>query len=94
MKNHESISFDLLVNIQSYSDDELRAISETLQKQELEISRERRLIHGKLDIIRAEIVRRLREKHEAGESLIDEGDLSRLTSILDSQPQSSEDGTD
>ncbi len=79
-------SFDVLVNIRSYSDDELRELSERLQREEREISRERRIIHGKLDIIRAEIVRRLRDKHKTGDGLFREEDIDSLSAILSGRP--------
>jgi hypothetical protein len=85
MSDKESASFDLLVNIQSYSDQELRDLSESLQRQEQEISKTRRLIHGQIDILRAEMVRRMRDRHAAGESLFSEGDVDRLSSILSSR---------
>lgn len=78
----EEPSFDVLVNIQSYSDEELKALSDELQRQEKEISRRRRIIHAQIDIVRAEIVRRLRDKHRAGISLFDEGDIQALSEIL------------
>ncbi|GAB4247112.1 MAG: hypothetical protein Kow00122_04320 [Thermoleophilia bacterium] len=83
-EKHET-SFDLLVNIQSYTDDELKQLAERLQAEEHEISKTRRLIHAKLDILRAEMVRRLRSKHTSGESLFSEGDVEKLSSILSSR---------
>lgn len=85
MTEPDAPPFDLLINIQSYSDDELRAQLDKLQQEELDISRTRRLIHASLDILRAEIVRRLRDKHKSGETLFSEGDVSRLTAILSSR---------
>ncbi len=85
MSERETASFDLLVNIQSYSDDELKALSQALQEEELEISKQRRILHGKIDIIRAEMVRRLRDKHQAGESLFGAGEVDKLTAILSSR---------
>lgn len=93
MTGPESPSFDLLINLQSYSDDELRSLLDQLQQEELEVSKRRRLIHASLDILRAEIVRRLRAKHKSGESLFSEGDVSRLTSILSNRPQTLEEET-
>ena len=58
--------FETLVNIQSYSDEELHELADRLSAEEREISKRRRLLHGEIDIVRAEIVRRLREKHSAG----------------------------
>lgn len=85
MSDVDTASFDLLVNIQSYSDGELKELADTLESEEREISKSRRLIHAKLDILRAELVRRLRDKHRAGESLIAEGDVEKLSSILSSR---------
>ena len=93
MTGPESPPFDVLINLQSYSDDELRSLLDQLQQEELEISKRRRLIHASLDILRAEIVRRLRDKHKSGESLFSEGDVSRLTSILSGRPKTLEEET-
>jgi hypothetical protein len=93
MSGTESPPFDLLINLQSYSDDELRLLLDRLQQEELEVSKRRRLIHASLDILRAEIVRRLRDKHKSGESLFSEGDVSRLTSILSNRPKALEEET-
>lgn len=85
MSDVDTASFDLLVNIQSYSDGELKSLAGTLEREEQEISKSRRLIHAKLDILRAEMVRRLRDKHHAGVSLVVEGDVEKLSAILSSR---------
>jgi hypothetical protein len=85
MSEQDTSSFDLLVNIQSYPDDELKALVMRLETEEREISKKRRLLHGQLDLVRAEMVRRLRDKHNAGAALFDEADISRLSSILSSR---------
>jgi hypothetical protein len=74
--------FERLINIQSYSDEELHELADRLSAEEREISKRRRLLHGEIDILRAEIIRRLREKHSAGGSLVDHGDVDVLTDIL------------
>lgn len=74
--------FETLVNIQSYTDDELHEMTDRLAAEEREISKRRRLLHGEIDILRAEIVRRLHEKHSGGGSLVEHGDLEVLTDIL------------
>jgi RsiG-like len=73
--------FERLVNVQSYSDDELRELADKLAAEERELSKRRRLLHGEIDIIRAEIVRRLREKHSSG-GLVKDGEVAALTDIL------------
>ena len=46
------------------------------------MSYRRRILHGKIDILRAELVNRLRKKHEGGEDVISGADVQRLTDIL------------
>jgi hypothetical protein len=46
------------------------------------VSYRRRILHGKIDILRAELVNRLRKKHEGGEDVISGADVQRLTDIL------------
>ena len=46
------------------------------------MSYRRRILHGKIDILRAELVNRLRKKHEGGEEVISGADVQRLTDIL------------
>ena len=75
-------SFERLVNIQMYSDDELRSLVDVLTKEEAELSRRRRLLQGELDIVRAELVRRLRDKSDAPDGLVVDGDIAALSKIL------------
>jgi hypothetical protein len=74
--------FERLVNVQSYSDEELKKLARQLAEQEAGLSKERRLLHGEIDILRAEMVRRLRDKHSAGQSLVSDGDVEALKDIL------------
>jgi len=73
---------DDIVDLVSRSDDDLRALVAELEAEELEISRRRRILHGKLDILRAELVMRLQRKHNLGESVISADDVQRLSRIL------------
>ena len=67
----------------SLSDDELKELIDDLKKEENEISYRRRLLHGKIDILKAELQDRLKKVVDAGEaSSIVEADLDRLTEIL------------
>jgi len=54
----------------SLSDKELKDMIDNLTAEENEISYKRRVLHGKIDILRAELVNRLRHKREAGEAVI------------------------
>ncbi|HZK49451.1 MAG TPA: hypothetical protein VFD74_07615 [Thermoleophilia bacterium] len=91
MGEHDTSSFELLLHIQSLSDDELKRSAEDLAEEERAVSKTRRIIHAKLDILRAEIVRRLRDKHSTGESLFEEGDVEKLSAILSSRGLAEED---
>ena len=73
---------DDIVDLVSRSDDDLRALVAELEAEERDISRQRRLLHGKLDILRAELVMRLQRKHSEGEAAISADDLQRLSRIL------------
>jgi hypothetical protein len=66
----------------SLSDKELKGLIEKLTEEEQEVSYRRRVLHGKIDILRAELVNRLRQKREAGDSLISGDDVRQLTEIL------------
>jgi len=73
---------DDIVDLVSRSDDELRALVAEFEGEEREISRQRRILQGKLDILRAELVMRLQRKHNDGESLISVDDVKGLSRIL------------
>jgi hypothetical protein len=76
---------DDIVDLVSRSDDELRALIAELEAEEREISRQRRILQGKLDILRAELVMRLQKKHSEGESVISADDVEGLKRILAGQ---------
>lgn len=71
-----------LPELASLSDKELKALIRDLCTQEQELSFQRRILHGKIDILRAELVQRLSRKRDSGESLISDDDVSRLSEIL------------
>ena len=62
------------------SDEELKQLIDELESQEREISYQRRILHGKIDILRAELVARL--QRSGGRSVLDQVDVARLTEIL------------
>ncbi|HKP17704.1 MAG TPA: hypothetical protein VJT84_04435 [Gaiellaceae bacterium] len=70
---------EALPDLASLSDGELKELIRSLEKEEDEISYHRRLLHGKLDILRAELVARLQKK---GEGELAHVDVARLTDIL------------
>ena len=74
----------------SLSDKELKDMIDNLTAEENEISYKRRTLHGKIDILRAELVNRLRHKREAGDSMISGADVEQLTNILAGKTESPE----
>ena len=71
---------DPLPDFGSLSDDQLKAMIGDLEQQEREVSYQRRILHGKIDILRAELVARL--QRSGGRSVLDQVDVDRLTEIL------------
>ena len=69
-----------LPDLGSLSDEGLKELIDDLEHQEREVSYERRLLHGKIDILRAELVARLQSS--GGRSVLDQVDVDRLTDIL------------
>jgi hypothetical protein len=83
---------DTFPDLGSMSDIELKDVIRQLTEEEMEISYKRRILHGKIDILRAELVSRLRNRHESGASVISGDDVQALTEILTRRP--SEDSDD
>jgi hypothetical protein len=73
---------DTFPDLGSLSDQELKDLIQQLTEEELEISYKRRILHGKIDILRAELVNRLRKGHEGGRDIISGADVEKLTDIL------------
>jgi hypothetical protein len=73
---------DTFPDLGALSDQGLKDVIQQLSAEEVEISYRRRLLHGKIDILRAELVSRLRRKHDGGEEVISGADVARLTEIL------------
>jgi hypothetical protein len=69
-----------LPDLSTMTDDDLRTLIRELEKEEDEISFRRRVLHGRIDILRAELVARLREQVSAGEAKL--ADVERLSEIL------------
>ncbi len=73
---------DDIVDLVSLSDGELKTMINELVAEEREISQRRRILQGKIDILRAELVLRLQRQHGEGKSIISGDDLERLSEIL------------
>jgi hypothetical protein len=73
---------DTFPDIGSMSDEELKQLIDQLTDEERDVSYRRRVLHGKIDILRAELVNRLKVKREEGEAAITGADVQQLTDIL------------
>jgi hypothetical protein len=69
-----------LPDLGSLSDEDLKRLKDDLEAEEREVSYRRRILHGKIDILRAELVARL--QRSGGRSVLDDVDVARLTEIL------------
>ena len=77
-----------LPDLGTLSDADLKKLIADLTQEENQVSYQRRLLHGKIDILRAELVARLQKT--GGTSVLDQVDVDHLTAILTSRaaPQS------
>jgi anti-sigma-K factor RsiG len=67
-------------DLASLSDADLKQLIDELTKQEQEVSYQRRILHGKIDLLRAELQARLKET--GGKSVLDQVDVENLAAIL------------
>ena len=67
-------------DLASMSDADLKAMIDKLTEEEQEVSYRRRLLHGRIDMLRTELVARLQKSE--GRSVLEEVDVDRLASIL------------
>ncbi len=84
-------SVEALPDLTTLKDDDLRDLIRRLVEEENEVSYRRRLLHGKIDILRAELVARLQKQVGEGKSALSDVDLDRLTDILASKAPSATD---
>ena len=69
-----------LPDLASLSDSDLKGLIDEYTKEEQEVSYQRRLLHRKIDMLRAELVARLQKT--GGQSVLDQVDVASLTEIL------------
>jgi len=69
-----------LPDLATLSDEDLKHQIDEYTKEEQEVSYRRRILHGKIDILRAELVARLQKTE--GRSVLDQVDVASLTEIL------------
>jgi hypothetical protein len=73
---------DTFPDIGSMNDQELKDLIGQLTDEERQVSYRRRVLHGKIDILRAELVNRLKVKREEGDAALTGADVQQLTDIL------------
>lgn len=76
---------EALPDLETLSDEELRDEIRRLMEEERDVSYRRRILHGKIDILRAELQARLQKQVGGGESPLREVDVDRLAEILASK---------
>ena len=69
-----------LPDLATLSDENLKGLIDEYTREEQEVSYRRRILHGKIDILRAELVARLQKT--GGQSILDQVDVESLTEIL------------
>ena len=69
-----------LPDLATLSDHDLKGLIDEYTKEEQEVSYRRRILHGKIDLLRAELQARLRET--GGKSVLEQVDVDRLAAIL------------
>jgi len=74
---------EALPDLASLTDEGLRELIRELVREEREVSYRRRILHGKIDILRAELVARLQAS--GGKSVLEQVDVDSLTEILASK---------
>ena len=72
-----------LPDLATLSDENLKGLIDEYTREEQEVSYRRRILHGKIDILRAELVARLQKT--GGQSVLDQVDVEHLTEILTSK---------
>ena len=71
---------EALPDLATLSDDDLKQLIEDLNREENEVSYRRRILHGKIDILKAELVARLQKT--GGRSVLEQVDVESLSAIL------------
>lgn len=71
---------EALPELTTLSDGDFKRLIDDLHQEEHDVSYRRRILHGKIDILRAELVARLRKS--GGRCIFDQVDVEALTAIL------------
>lgn len=78
--NKKTDEEEFFLNLREKADDEIKAVLEELYKEEHKISYRRRILHGRIDILKAELISRLRDNFK--KNRLKEIDIDSLVKIL------------
>ncbi len=65
-------------DLSTLTDAELKDLIRSLTAEELEVSKQRRLLHGRIELLKSELVGRLKGRDEGALSVVDLDALSRI----------------
>jgi len=65
-------------DLSSLTDAELKDLIRSLTEEEREVSKQRRILHGRIELLKAELVGRLKGRDEGELSVVDLDALSRI----------------
>ena len=82
MQDPTGFGEEALLNLSEKSNDELRGLIDRLSAEENDLSYRRRVLHGRIDILRAELVDRLAQGQREPHDVISGTDMDRLVEIL------------
>ncbi len=82
MSEHDERFDEALLDLAGRTNEQLREMLNDLHEEEQRISYRRRVLHGRIDILRAELVGRLKANREAGKDVISGSDIDKLIGIL------------
>ena len=69
---------DVQPDLSTLSDAELKDLIRQLSAEELAVSRTRRLLHGRIELLKSELVARLKGRDEGALSVVDVDALSKI----------------
>ncbi|MGD9572752.1 MAG: hypothetical protein AB7V62_12750 [Thermoleophilia bacterium] len=69
---------DVQPDLSTLSDEELKEMIRQLTAEELEVSKQRRLLHARIELLKTELVGRLKGRDEGALSVVDVDALSKI----------------
>ena len=83
-------SLEPLPDLATLSDENLKGLIDEYTREEQEVSYRRRILHGKIDLLRAELQARLKET--GGKGILEQVDVEHLAAILAGKASPSAEG--